>query len=80
MSSVFDLIGKYDNLNDPVPTLNTRPAVYGIVITFLVSCPSARGNDIFVGKANVRSKGYFVGMCVCTVIHEVYDSQMSWLG
>ncbi|KAI3392442.1 hypothetical protein diail_5686 [Diaporthe ilicicola] len=36
MSSVFDLLGESDNLNDPVPTLNRGPAIYGMVFSFLI--------------------------------------------
>lgn len=36
MSSVYDLLGKVDNLSDPEPVLNSKSATYGIVISFLV--------------------------------------------
>lgn len=35
-----DLLGRVDNLHDPVPVLNKRPAVYGLVLVLLVSFPS----------------------------------------
>lgn len=36
--SLSDLLGKVDNLHDPVPILNKRPVTYVLVIFFLVSC------------------------------------------
>lgn len=36
MSSVFDLLGQTDNLNEPEPVLNRRPAVYGVIFSFLI--------------------------------------------
>lgn len=36
MSSVFDLLGKVNNLSDPEPALNSKSAAYGIVISFLI--------------------------------------------
>lgn len=35
MSSVFDLLGEADNLSEPEPTLNRKPAVYGMIFSFL---------------------------------------------
>lgn len=37
MTSFTELIGKVDNLHDPVPAINTRPVMLAIVLTFLVS-------------------------------------------
>ncbi len=34
--SIFNLLGKVDNLQDPIPLLNERPAILGFTITFLV--------------------------------------------
>ncbi|KAJ0274769.1 hypothetical protein COL26b_010920 [Colletotrichum chrysophilum] len=36
MGSILDLLGKADNLSDPMPILNERAAVLGMVISFLV--------------------------------------------
>lgn len=36
MSSVFDLLGEADNLNEPEPILNRQPAVYGMIFSFLI--------------------------------------------
>ncbi|KAL0941943.1 uncharacterized protein CTRU02_204706 [Colletotrichum truncatum] len=36
MGSILDLLGKTDNFGDPKPTLNERPAVLGMVISFLI--------------------------------------------
>lgn len=41
-SSVFDLLGQVDNLNEPVPALNQRPVAFGLLISFLVSRPEDR--------------------------------------
>lgn len=35
-SSVFDLLGEADNLNEPEPVLNRKPAVYGMIFSFLI--------------------------------------------
>lgn len=35
-SSVFDLLGEADNLNEPEPILNRQPAVYGLIFSFLI--------------------------------------------
>lgn len=35
MSSIYDLLGKVDNLNDPVPILNRSSTIYGLVLSFL---------------------------------------------
>lgn len=34
MSTLTDLIGAADNLGEPVPTLNRKPAILGIAISF----------------------------------------------
>lgn len=34
MPTLTDLIGAADNLGDPVPALNKKPAILGIVISF----------------------------------------------
>lgn len=34
---LFDLLGKVDNLDEPIPPLNRRPVAYGLIISFLVS-------------------------------------------
>lgn len=39
--SLSDLLGKVDNLNDPVPVLNKRSVAYGLVLFLLVSSASA---------------------------------------
>lgn len=36
-ASLEDLLGKVDNLHDPVPILNRRPVAYGLVLFLLVS-------------------------------------------
>lgn len=45
-STIFDLLGQADNLNEPVPVLNQRPVAFGLLISFLVSSlktgPTAR--------------------------------------
>lgn len=38
-STVFDLLGQVDNLNEPVPALNQRAVAFGLLISFLVSRP-----------------------------------------
>lgn len=38
-STIFDLLGQVDNLNEPVPALNQRPVAFGLLISFLVSRP-----------------------------------------
>lgn len=38
--SLADLLGKVDNLHDPVPILNKRPVAYGLVLFLLVSVGS----------------------------------------
>lgn len=35
-ASLEDLLGKVDNLHDPVPILNRRPVAYGLILFILV--------------------------------------------
>ncbi|KAK6223836.1 integral membrane protein [Colletotrichum tabaci] len=37
MVNIVELLGKADNLSDPEPALNSRPAVLGMVISFLLT-------------------------------------------
>ena len=48
MGTVFDLLGKVDNLHDPEPTLNRRSAVLGVVISVLVRTTGAPAMDTSV--------------------------------
>jgi len=36
MASFYDLLGKADNLHDPVPPLNHKPVILGFVISFMI--------------------------------------------
>lgn len=36
-AQLFELLGKVDNLNDPIPPLNRRSLSYGLILVFLVS-------------------------------------------
>lgn len=37
MSTLNELIGSYDNLNEPTPWINERSTIYGLIIPTLVS-------------------------------------------
>lgn len=37
VSSIYELLGKVDNLNDPIPPLNKPRIAYSLVMLFLVS-------------------------------------------
>ncbi|KAH8897804.1 hypothetical protein GQ53DRAFT_884653 [Thozetella sp. PMI_491] len=58
MSSVFDLVGKYDNLHDPVPFLNTRPAIFGLIITFLILSWTCAVSRLYTRFVVLNSPGW----------------------
>ncbi|KAF9870945.1 integral membrane protein [Colletotrichum karsti] len=79
--SILDLLGKADNLSDPKPVLNERPAVLGMVISFLIFswiCGIFRlyvrffiarcpgWDDLFVVLVLFSSTLLSVGTCVAT--------------
>ncbi|KAF6802826.1 integral membrane protein [Colletotrichum musicola] len=81
MGSILELLGKADNLNDPVPALNNRAAVLGMVISFLVAawiCGAFRlyvrffvarcpgWDDLFVVLVMLSSLLLSAGTCVAT--------------
>lgn len=41
-NSILGDIGKVDNLHDPEPFMNRKEVILGIVISFLVCCPTVR--------------------------------------
>lgn len=37
MSTLNELIGSYDNLDEPIPWINEKSTIYGLIIPILVS-------------------------------------------
>ncbi|KUI66368.1 hypothetical protein VM1G_02383 [Cytospora mali] len=58
MSSVFDLLGKVDNLNDPEPILNSKPTIFGLVISFLTFSTLCVFGRVWVRYAITHSLGW----------------------
>ncbi|KAF6827198.1 hypothetical protein CMUS01_09113 [Colletotrichum musicola] len=81
MTSFTELIGKVDNLHDPVPALNTKPVMLGIVISFLILTllcallrlwcrlfivKAAGWDDFFVVLVMISISIGSIGTCVAT--------------
>ncbi|KAJ9156384.1 Integral membrane protein [Pleurostoma richardsiae] len=70
-ASVFDLVGKVDNLHDPVPVLNKREAVLGVVITFLLLSWSCAAVRLYTRVFTLRCPGwddFFVVLVMVTTL------------
>ncbi len=50
--TVAGLLGHADNLNEPMPPLNPRPVILGIVITFMVRSSCLSPGDILSRKVH----------------------------
>jgi len=35
-TTLYDLLGRYDNLNDPQPSINRRESILAVTISFMV--------------------------------------------
>ncbi|KAH8660490.1 hypothetical protein BX600DRAFT_499645 [Xylariales sp. PMI_506] len=71
MSSVLDLLGKYNNLHDPTPVLNTREAVFGLVIPFLILSWACGATRLYTRFCILKCPGwddFFVVLVMITTL------------
>ncbi|WQF83981.1 hypothetical protein CDEST_08995 [Colletotrichum destructivum] len=69
MVNIVELLGKADNLSDPEPALNSRPAVLGMVISFLILAWMCGSFRLYVRYFVLRCPGwddYFVMLSMLT--------------
>lgn len=77
-STIFDLLGQVDNLNEPVPTLNQRPVAFGLLISFLVS--RKRPDQPAGTEPHHHSTGCVIYLRERTVIRPLSSLQVCGLG
>ncbi|KAH8887860.1 hypothetical protein GQ53DRAFT_872620 [Thozetella sp. PMI_491] len=56
--SLVDLLGKEDNLNEPIPGINHREAILGVVITFMVLSWLCTCFRLYIRLIVVRTPGW----------------------
>lgn len=74
MSSVYDLLGKVDNLSDPEPILNSTPVAYGLVISLLVFSSLCVFGRIWVRHFITHSLGWDDAFVVLTMSSNVVQA------
>ncbi|ROV90357.1 hypothetical protein VMCG_09730 [Cytospora schulzeri] len=74
MSSVYDLLGKVDNLSDPQPALNSKSATYGLVISCLVISSLCVLGRIWVRVFVTRSFGWDDVFVVSTMLSNIIQA------
>lgn len=74
MSSVYDLLGKVDNLNDPEPILNGKSVEYGLVISFLVVSSLCVFGRIWVRHFLTHSFGWDDVFVVSTMFSNIVQA------
>lgn len=71
MSSVFDLLGESDNLNEPTPNLNRQQAIYGMVFSFLVLSTLCALWRLWIRLFVTRAPGWDDGFVVLAVLSNI---------
>lgn len=74
MSSVYDLLGKVDNLDESEPVLNRKSTIYGLVISFLVFSSLCAFGRIWIRVFITHSPGLDDVFVVLTVASNIVQA------